>query len=942
MSYGNSSQQIMKQFADMLEQVRNTRNIPLLQDQVNRIDAAVTSVQGMQSQVNRIDSTVSSVQVQVNSVADSVSAMQSQVSRIDSSVASLIGTGTAPDTTAPTPTVVSSSNVTENAVTLSWTASTDNVGVTGYDVYQGVTKLATVTGTQYTVTGLSASTEYTFQVLAKDAAGNISTSSNIVTITTSDPVVSPTPDPSALTVTLTESSEAFRSPMMGFRPWHNFADTTFDDHEYGAVYRHIIGYRDLEVNATDTVQKIKDWCNTYWATIPAKNIKVSPIVVMWWPGAADYFPNGISHTTNVEAWQPDNTNTINRIVAMIAKLGEAWDNDPRVAFIQLGLYGKWGEHHVSPDKLSDGQDHIPLSFQTAMGNAAVAAFKNKKVTIRYPHNTFTAFDFGCYWDSFALPNDASSGNGIISKNNWRTQFNVGEVAYNWGDQSNLGGSPDANLSIASNVNYTIDWIMRTHTSSLTWISQYTASNTAVAAGAKAMQKVLGYRFVLSEVTFTSNVTSGGTMNVSFKVTNKGSSPFYYDWPVEACLLNSGGTVAWRGIFQTDIRQWLPGDSWNSTTDQYSVPPAVHTVSGDFTIPGTVTNGTYTLALTILDPFGWTPSVRFANTNYYTGGRTPVGKVGIGGTPANQTLNAFALLKSDNTLGYSLTASTYPGSIADGGTAPGADTTPPTVSALPAAGTYTSTQSVVLSANESATIYYTLDGTAPTTASAVYSAPISVGATTTLRYFGRDTAGNESTVQSAVYTINAPALFSDDFNRTASNTTLGVAWTPVGTNPWGTTGTEAYNVNDVDGSIITASTSGATNYSVTHVAKGCIATGVDSRRFNLIARFIDSQNFIYVSMVGGSMTLYKYDGGTGSALGSYVSQTTTNDVYYTIKAECNGGNIKVYVNDVLKIDYTMTAAEITKFSGSARVGWRYNKSGTPTTNARVDNILVSPL
>lgn len=92
--------------------------------------------------------------------------------------------GTA-DTTAPSaPTSLTASGTTATATNLSWTASTDNVGVTSYDVYQGATLKATVTTTTYAVTGLTASTAYTFSVKAKDAAGNFSASSNVVNVTT--------------------------------------------------------------------------------------------------------------------------------------------------------------------------------------------------------------------------------------------------------------------------------------------------------------------------------------------------------------------------------------------------------------------------------------------------------------------------------------------------------------------------------------------------------------------------------------------------------------------------------------------------------------------------------------------------------------------------------------------------------------------------------------
>ncbi len=93
--------------------------------------------------------------------------------------------GAAPDTQAPTaPGSLSASNVTQTTLTLSWNASTDNVGVTGYDVFQGSTNLGSVTGTSANITGLSPATAYSFRVRAHDAAGNNSGFSNTVNVTT--------------------------------------------------------------------------------------------------------------------------------------------------------------------------------------------------------------------------------------------------------------------------------------------------------------------------------------------------------------------------------------------------------------------------------------------------------------------------------------------------------------------------------------------------------------------------------------------------------------------------------------------------------------------------------------------------------------------------------------------------------------------------------------
>ncbi|MFF9839476.1 discoidin domain-containing protein [Streptomyces sp. NPDC013740] len=97
----------------------------------------------------------------------------------------LTGSGPAPDTQAPTvPGGLRVTGSTAGSVSLVWNAATDNVGVTGYEVYRGGTSVGTVTGTATTVTGLAPSTAYDFTVKARDAAGNLSPASPSVTGTT--------------------------------------------------------------------------------------------------------------------------------------------------------------------------------------------------------------------------------------------------------------------------------------------------------------------------------------------------------------------------------------------------------------------------------------------------------------------------------------------------------------------------------------------------------------------------------------------------------------------------------------------------------------------------------------------------------------------------------------------------------------------------------------
>jgi poly(hydroxyalkanoate) depolymerase family esterase len=95
-----------------------------------------------------------------------------------------------PDVVPPTPpTNLAASNVSSSGAVLSWGAATDNVAVVGYRIFQqqggaAATQIGTSTGTSFTVTGLAASTSYSFFVRAVDPGGNISASSNTVAVTT--------------------------------------------------------------------------------------------------------------------------------------------------------------------------------------------------------------------------------------------------------------------------------------------------------------------------------------------------------------------------------------------------------------------------------------------------------------------------------------------------------------------------------------------------------------------------------------------------------------------------------------------------------------------------------------------------------------------------------------------------------------------------------------
>ncbi|VVO23458.1 fibronectin type III domain-containing protein [Pseudomonas fluorescens] len=99
---------------------------------------------------------------------------------------------TTPDTTAPSkPTNFRATAITGTAVVLEWAASSDNIGITGYEIYRDNTLIYTVTGTRIEVNGLTAGTTYMFKVRALDAAGNFADSDPLPVTTTKPDTTAP-------------------------------------------------------------------------------------------------------------------------------------------------------------------------------------------------------------------------------------------------------------------------------------------------------------------------------------------------------------------------------------------------------------------------------------------------------------------------------------------------------------------------------------------------------------------------------------------------------------------------------------------------------------------------------------------------------------------------------------------------------------------------------
>lgn len=450
-----------------------------------------------------------------------------------------------------------------------------------------------------------------------------------------------------VTIKPEEYTEAIQNPLKGFRPYLS-SDTSeavnpkpgLSGHEYGNLRKHYIKWNDIEDCADDGVDRILGYCDHCWEDVEKYNIKIIPRVYLQWGNESQ------SHwPADMRALDWKSRQFKGRLEKMIEKMGTAWDNDPRVAYVEMGIYGKWGEHH-SPE--------IPADIMAIMGEGYKNSFHNKLVLQRNPHD-FKNYFFGIYWDSFAHADQNDHAEGILKLGSrWKTAVIGGECAYDWGNWRIQPG-PDATASVSDPVHriYIENLIKKLHINHLGWIDQYNQMDEVVVKGAAELQKAMGYRFIVKEFTYPKRIEPGGNLEIAFSVVNTGATPFYYNWRVEVSLLDPiMKEPVWKTKLQnTDIREWLPGDKWNSGVNNYEVPAEIHSVKESFVLPAGIGKGKYLLALSILDPAGDKPSVRFAIKNYLNGGKHLIGFIGLGVENNDPVQPDFDDMKKDRSLHY---------------------------------------------------------------------------------------------------------------------------------------------------------------------------------------------------------------------------------------------------------------------------------------------------
>jgi len=291
---------------------------------------------------------------------------------------------------------------------------------------------------------------------------------------------------------------------------------------------------------------------------------------------------------------------------LIAAMGKRYNTHPRVAFIQLGLLGFWGEWHTYPRVelfASEATQHRVL-------RAYLKTFPDKQLMARYADGALSKYHIIGFHDDM-FPEDTDNGKDWSFLSRMRRSGHTDS----W-KQTVIGGEMVPNAArkwLGKRWDLTREMVDRSHFS---WVGPYgpaLENNTSDDFVMRSDQLVrqMGYQFRVAEIRHSRSVAPGAQCKVVLQGVNEGVAPFYYSWPVKLAWLDAKKNILSTFKLRDDIRKWLPGKFELKAT-----------------VTAPTTSGTYQLGFGIEDPWKKKPTIRLANKLPLIGGWTMLGQVQV--------------------------------------------------------------------------------------------------------------------------------------------------------------------------------------------------------------------------------------------------------------------------------------------------------------------------
>ncbi|RCW45605.1 DUF4832 domain-containing protein [Paenibacillus prosopidis] len=426
-----------------------------------------------------------------------------------------------------------------------------------------------------------------------------------------------------------ETDEVLANPYMGFA-----VDAKYDDAKQPFRLAHAnLTWREIEpVKGKYAFDEIERKYN--FASWKQKGVKLVVRVVLDYPTEDAHMDipewlyvetgkKGTSYNTDYgKGFSPDYNEPalISNHKRLIAALAKQYNNDPLIAFIQLGSMGHWGEWHTRNDK----QARIPFPKRSVSDQYAghyIKYFTAKPLLMRRPHAIAAKNGLGLYNDAFGKRDATVDGflnwytKGYTS---WLTQEKEPAMPNFWTKAPSGGEFADEKKYLRDGaIEETLRQARLTH---VTWMGPNAPSleepGGELQENIDRFLKTIGYRFVITKESNEAEVDAGSLLNVTIEVRNRGVAPFYFRWPVELSLSDQNGKIVAVAKPDIDIRKWLPG---------------THKVAAHLNVPELLPNGEYTVNAAILDPETGKPGLEFANNGKRADGRYALGSVIVNGT-----------------------------------------------------------------------------------------------------------------------------------------------------------------------------------------------------------------------------------------------------------------------------------------------------------------------
>lgn len=243
---------------------------------------------------------------------------------------------------------------------------------------------------------------------------------------------------------------------------------------------------------------------------------------------------------------------------LLRALGERYDHDPRVAYVQLGSLGHWGEWHVNT---ASGIPAFPFSGITdGYVKDYVQAFPHTPLLMRRPYEAVNRYGLGLFDDSFGYERSETRfaswiTEGYVSDQNGEALPACPDFWQKGPSGGEFSSAIDLEALLTDDLDRALSYLRFLHT---TWLGPHSPRQSKLSAeawqNAQRLEQEMGYCFTLRRVVLSSRPVGASRLTLDFE--NIGVAPMYADWKLRVEIRDATGqqvttweqdaaTSAWR-------------------------------------------------------------------------------------------------------------------------------------------------------------------------------------------------------------------------------------------------------------------------------------------------------------------------------------------------------------------------------------------------------------